>query len=865
VICLAVLGPVRTTVRGDSVSITAPMQRAVLACLAMARNGAMSMEELVDALWASPPNRTVNLVQQYVSALRRALGADAITTTGHGYQLVLEQGGVDAHELRRLLTESIEARQTGEPARAAQLVSQALALDRGTPLSDLPDSPFVEPARAMLEQTMLEAKILSVTLAIDRGHFADGLAQAQLLLASHPLDERIAVEQMRALTGAGRQADALAVYATVRDTLLDELGMEPGPGLRQAQTAVLNQDPMFVPIPEAFTGWDWLPDSVPNPSTPLLGRAEDVELAERSLAQEGTRLVTIVGSGGVGKTRLAVELSRRAQEQGRLVAFVKLDRADSPGQVLAEIAAVLRIKEAGDTSLSAGVARAVNGSRILLVLDNMEHVLAAGTDVADLLAPSADLRVLATSREALRLQGEHLVRLGPLELGAESPATQLFWQRAGAAAPSVFAEIGDQQEAATAICQRLDGLPLAIELAAARVAVMPPSTILERLNHGPGLLSAGSRDAPNRQRSLEACLQWSVGLLSEEERRFFAAMSVFVGGSSLEAAEGLATAILGDCEAIQLVDSLVAKSLLATSLRHDGVRLGMLETIRQHASGMLARSDADRLTAVGTLTEHVTGLFCSDLSICWWPPRTAQETEDLREEVPNAREALARLTDRQTDPGWIDLEFGLCRVLGHLGAFTEMGNRLAPLLGRTDLSPSRRVDLLFHASWAMVGMGDYPSIEKMVREALALLADHPNDVQEAILRVGLSEFHYTLGERSLAGESWTIARRAAERSGDPEVIAFVDAYAGLDGNRVDGIPAMLAALSTARLHRNQVFESRRAHHAQRVCLRIRGPRAQCRRRCLGDGGFRSRDASRTSGRRRHGPDQCRGGEPPRRR
>jgi len=546
----------------------------------------------------------------------------------------------------------------------------------------------------------LEARILAATLENDLGHHSAALELVEALAGDQPLDENVVAERMRALAGSGRQADALAVYEQFRVHLDDELGLEPGPALRAAQTAVLTQDQAFAAEPTGLgtRDWAWLPDTVPNPPTAVLGREHDVGRTEATLGV-GTRLVTLLSTGGIGKTRLAIEVALRAQARGRHVAYVALDRISRAEQVLPAIADTLRVKESSETDLVTQVGRALRAMPLLLVLDNFEHVVAAAPDLGRLVAAvGPGVQVLVTSREALRVHGEHLHRLDPLAtsdpearlegagkaepgtMSPLSPAEELFWQRAHAVNPTIRPN-GDRP-AVAALCRRLDGLPLAIELAAARVVLLSPTELLARLSHGPGVLSAGARDAPDRQRSLRACLQWSVGVLSTDERRLFACLSVFAGGAILADVEAVAGAVISSCDVLPLTDSLVSKSLLTVTPGATGPRLQMLETIREYAAELLAAGDDQAQARVAQAT-HCHRVLAQRPNLLPWPPRNAAEADRLVETLPNVRVALATLAGTGQYELYSDLVVSIFSILQLRGALTEATSYVTPLLDRT--------------------------------------------------------------------------------------------------------------------------------------------------------------------------------------
>jgi predicted ATPase/DNA-binding SARP family transcriptional activator len=818
VLTVALLGPLRVTLGGNEVPLKAPQQRALLACLALERGFAATTEHLVDALWVDPPARAVNIVQQHVSGLRRALGAEWLVTVGKAYRLDLQAQCFDVSQFRHLLKRAEQARRHGDLPHAADLANEALDLDRGEPLADLPDVPFLEPARAGLKEAVLAARVFSVALANDLGRYSSALEHADVLATGHPLHEDPVVELMRALVGLGRQADALAAFERTRRRLDEELGVQPGPRLREAHLAVLQQDQKFAPVPETALDWGWLPDTVPNPPTELLGRTRELEEVEQTLRGPGVRLVTVLGTGGVGKTRLAIEVARRAR--GRPVAFVPLDRLASPTQVLPAIAAALRVKESAESELVACVARAVGRTELLLVLDNVEHVIDAAPDVAQLIShTSSSFQVFVTSREALHIQGEYLLRLEPLSLNdgegatqgglaepSMSPAEKLFRQRARQASPST--RLDDDQGAIRAICLQLDGLPLAIELAASRVALLPPAALLDRLEQDIDSLATGPRDSPRRQHSLRACLEWSVSLLAEDERRLLACLSVFTGGAAFAAAEAVSRATLAEelrtRPVLDVITSLVDKSLITVSAGPAGPRLGMLQTIRAYAADLLA--PADRSAALRAHALYFHDLLARDADLLPWPPRNVVEAAWWNSEVPNARVAMSTLGEL----GRFDLQAALCvalvRTFNMSGALSEATGHVVPLLERNDLSIPRRVDLLLSAALIALQQVDHAATERLLREASELLSQYPDPLQETYLHVGAAWLAFNSGDQETLLEALRQSDTASRRSQDAELIAVVGACQLLGGYAPAAIAAGERALITARQRDNQVLE-----------------------------------------------------------
>ena len=400
-------------------------------------------------------------------------------------------------------------------------------------------------------------------------------------MAAHPAHERFAGQLMVALYRCGRQADALEVYRRTREHLDGELGLEPGPELRLLQAGILRQS-----LPEeAAAPPRRRTASVPAPPTPTVGRAGDLARLRALLVDRATRLVTVVGPGGVGKTRLVTELGRAWPG----AEFVSLASVAAAEHVASAIVHALDAPPALELPPEELLARHLKGSERLLILDNFEHVLDAAGLVAGLLAAAPSLQVVTTSREPLRVRGEHTLTLAPLEAvngngNGIAAAVELFLHVARAREPGYTPPAGELAEIAT-VCRRLDGLPLAIELAATRVGPARAARARQRLDDGLDVLGRGPRDAPQRHRTLRATLSWSHDLLDPEEQAAFAAFSVFAGGADLDAAEAITGA------SADVLEELLDKQLLVRT----GSRLGMLETIR-----LFAR---ERLAATGELAD----------------------------------------------------------------------------------------------------------------------------------------------------------------------------------------------------------------------------------------------------------------------
>jgi predicted ATPase/DNA-binding SARP family transcriptional activator len=526
---------------GRVLALGGPKPRALLVSLLLRANSVVAREVLIEELWVGdPPASAAHSLEVYVSRLRRLLPGRLETREG-GYLLRVDPAEVDATRLEELLDAARRARAAGDAMRAMDRVDAALALWRGPALSGLELVGALAGETARLEELRLLCLEERAESALAAGRHVEIIPELESLASRHPLRERIRGQLMLALYRCGRQADALAEYRRARSQLVDELGIEPGVALRELERAILCQEPgIGVAV-------------VPRPAGAFIGREREVE-AVLELLDGDARLVTLVGPGGVGKTRLALEVASRRAD----AALVSLGGLEDPAVVPASITSVL-----GD-------------GETLVVLDEVEGVLAAAPAVAELLGRTAQLRVLATSRVPLRVAGEHEFHVAPLT--APDAVALLRWQARALGVDSGGEEVLGE------ICRRLDGLPLAIELAAARLRVLSARALLERLDRRLDVLVGGRRDAPDRQRTLRATIAWSHELLNPREQRVFSALAVFAGGCTIEMAEAVCDAPLGELE------SLVEQSLL----RRAGDRLMMLETVREFALERLAdRADAD--------------------------------------------------------------------------------------------------------------------------------------------------------------------------------------------------------------------------------------------------------------------------------
>ncbi|MES9537970.1 BTAD domain-containing putative transcriptional regulator [Actinomadura sp. NPDC000600] len=573
---VGILGPLTVTDRGQDVAVGGARSRALLVRLALEPGRTVTAESLVRALWPDGgPSDRVHALQALVSRLRRRLPAGRLRSVPGGY--LLDAEAVDAPEFERLAREGAKALREGDAERAAARLREALGLWRGDALADAAGTPFADAAAVRLEALRVSATEDRLAAELAAGADPARLAaELEELAARHPLRERPRALLVEALHRAGRSAEALAVFERFRGVLAEELGTDPGRELRDAYLTVLRTAPR-----ERTRG------NLRVPPTSFVGREDERAWIARRL-WEG-RLVTLVGPGGAGKTRLAARVGAELAERfpGGVWA-VELAAAGDPDEVPRAVAGALGLRDGGGR-----LVEALSADDTLIVLDNCEHVVeAAARLVDDLLGDCPGLRVLATSRERLGVDGEALCPVPPLDVpepgedGLESASVRLFAERAAAVRPG-FAVDGSNAAVVGEICRRLDGLPLAIELAAARLRSLPPERLAARLDDRFRLLAGGSRTSLPRHRTLRAVVAWSWDLLDERERRFAERLSVFPGTITAESA----ARVTGRPDALEALEDLHDRSLLQV-VDGPGQRFRMLETIREYGRERLAAEAA---------------------------------------------------------------------------------------------------------------------------------------------------------------------------------------------------------------------------------------------------------------------------------
>jgi predicted ATPase/DNA-binding SARP family transcriptional activator len=587
-----ILGPFEVADdQGRELVVGGHRQRTVLAILLLHAGEVVSSDRLIEELWGEhAPATAAKTIQVYISKLRSALGDGVVHTRAGGYMLDSGRADVDARRFEALVADGRGALQASDPRHAAQSLRDALELWRGQPLADFAYEPFAQGEVARLEEARLAALEDRIDADLALGAHAALVSELESLAREHPLRERLCGQLMLALYRAGRQAEALEVYQRARVHLAEELGLEPGPALKGLQAQILDHAPALQQdvedrsvVPHPFR------QRLPSPATPTIGRDQEVRDVAVLFDASGARVVTLTGPGGVGKTRLALVVAHTVGpefEHGVCwVELAGLTRSEDVGSTI--VRALDATSVPGESAIDT-LLRYVADKQLLLVVDNFEHVLDSARLIGDLIAGCPRLEVLATSREVLGIAAEHRYDVAPMPV-PPTPDEATVAEVEGTAGTALFLAAARRREQAFVIgpataplvaqvCGRLDGLPLAVEIAAARIGVLTVSELAARLDDALIGWGSGLRDAPERQQTLEATIRWSYRLLREDERQAFLRFSVFAGGATLPAAQTVCGASLETLEALR------AKSLIRRREQPDGTtRLVMLETLRRFA------------------------------------------------------------------------------------------------------------------------------------------------------------------------------------------------------------------------------------------------------------------------------------------
>jgi predicted ATPase/DNA-binding SARP family transcriptional activator len=760
-----ILGPLTVADGERPIAVPGAKPRTLLVLLVLHAGRVVPADRLVDGLWGEHlPADPANALQALVSRLRRALDPSGqlglLRSHPPGYLLAADPEQVDAVRFERLAAEGHAALATGRPDAAAALLAEGLALWRGPALADVAHEPFAEGEVARLSELRLAAVEDRVEADLALGRHAAVVGELEALVAEHPLRERLRGQLMRALYRSGRQAEALEAYRRTRRLLGEELGLDPSPELRRLEAAVLAQDAGLEAPAEAPARRR---TNVRVPLTSFVGR--DEEVARVAAVLDEARLVTLTGPGGSGKTRLAVEVAAGLVDRvPDGVWLVELAPLRTEGSVADAVAATLGVRggfRPGGAPLPPDedpvdrLVELLEAKRPLLVLDNCEHLVDAVAKLAEVLLTSCPgVRILATSREALGVGGERrwpVPGLATPPPGLDDPrrlleygAARLFVERAEAVAPG-FEPSDGGVEAVGEICRRLDGLPLAIELAAARVPALGVQAIRARLDDRFRLLTGGSRTALPRQQTLRAVVDWSWDLLPAPERATLRRLAVFTGGCTLEAAEEVCGPAAGGPEpaggVLEALARLVDKSLLVATHGGDGEpRYQLLETVRAYAADRLAEAgEAERLARA-----HAE-------RFAWFAERADPELRG-----PGQLDWVRRL-EADHDNLRAALRWAVAAGDG------ELALRLAAPLGWFWYLRGDRHDA---AEWLPAALAAGPTVTSPAKARVLFTS--------ALFRVEGGDAKGTAAARDLAAES----RAVAERAGDEVGVAWADIALG---------------------------------------------------------------------------------------
>jgi predicted ATPase/DNA-binding SARP family transcriptional activator len=762
---IRLLGPFEVFVGGCPAEVTGPMRHALLALLALHGGRMVPVEVLVDALWgAQVPAAPRNALQHHVSRLRAALGAESVAAGADGYALA--GATVDALRFEELLARARSAVRAGDALQAAELVARGLALWRGRPLQGLPDSPWAGAEAARLEALRADALEEQFEAALALGEHTELVGRIRRVLEEQPFRERLWGQLMLALYRCGRQAEALETFRQARGVLAGQLGVEPGPELQRLQAAILAHDPSLASVPVAAAPRSRLP----APVTSFVGRQQ--ALARVVELVGGHRLVTLIGPPGVGKSRLALEAARAVEHDfADGVWFVELARAGRPADVARVVARTLDAR--GPTSSRDPLARVVQRllqANALLVLDACEPVVG----------------------EAARGAAAH-------ELAAWE-SVRLFTERARASRPGLPLT-ADNTSLAAEICRRLDGLPLAIELAAARVSVLGLREILAALEGGTPILIDTRDRLATPQRYLRRVVAWSYDLLHADERTLLHQLAVFRGGAPLSAVVATAARDQLDAASVtQLLGALVDKSILTASFPDGEPRYDLLDTVREYAVERLAEAGGLGATQLAHAEYFATvadaaraELRGPDWLAC--TGRLELEHDNLWAALAYAREAPDPAIALRLGAG-LGWYFALAERVSEGRGFLE----LALASASADALVGRRIELLAFVCYLATEERDLDAAIDSGERALVVAATGNAPSESALARVVLSLALALSGDDERAAALAEEARAGYGAAGDHWGVAASSLVRAQGAVQVGAISIVAAMTAEIRRH-----------------------------------------------------------------
>jgi predicted ATPase/DNA-binding SARP family transcriptional activator len=781
VLAVSVLDVVELHRDDERIAVRPGKTTEVLVRLALEAGVMVRTDRLIEDLWADEAVATArNVLQTKVSRLRRALGdAAQVTGTSAGYTLEVDPSAVDALEVLRLAEQAAAFRGAGDPSAALETCATALSLFGGEILSAAGDGDWVIPYRARLEEARLGLIEDQLAARLDLGASSEVIGALEGLVSEHPLREGLWTLLMVALYRDGRQADALATYQRARNRLADELGLDPGLQLQQIEHQILVHDPALgVPSSTARRlGPDRPAGNLPSISADLVGRENEVA-AIADLLADG-RLIEIVGPGGVGKTAVAISVGRRLSSSDAVVWLARLETAATAHEVVDTLVAALNV--GGEAALF----ERLKTSTAVVILDNCEHVLDAAADLAvRLLDAAPGVRILCTSQVPLDIDGEVVFEIAPLAL---ADAVELFGRRANAQRTKRVS--GPADDTVHELCRSLDGLPLAIELAAARTKTLSIEEITRRLDDRFNVLSDPTSRRPERRRALKSTIRWSYDLLFPDDQRGLWALATFAGGAPLPAVESVLEALdVPAGAAIDVVGRLASRSLVIVDDDEAAmsVRYRLLDSIRAFALEAMA----DAGLSERAFTAHAA----------WFANAAGSSTQGVRSSRQAEHLAFARAERANIDAAltWSivhvpPVAFSLVNGFGWawvvLGDSRGAQRILAALDVAADAAPvGDRANALLLAGWIEASVGHLEPARNHIAAAtdladsindvdlqarccyyLAYVVSHHGDFRQAIELTDRSDALYAGLDRPWdQAANWLFAARAAISADDEE-------------------------------------------------------------------------------------------------
>ncbi len=721
-----ILGQLEAVDDGEPVKLGAPQQRALLARLLISSNEVVTVDRLAEDLWrGDPPDSARHTLHVYISRLRKVIDPDhtRLRHDGHGYRLAVAPDELDAMRFERLAAEGRGALAGDDPATATTLLREALEIWRGSALADVADEAYARDEAIRLEELRQGTLEQRVWADLALGRHGEVVEELRALVAEYPLREILWEQLMLALYRCGRQAEALRVYQAARSKLAAELGIEPGPALRRLEQQILSQDPDLEQKPPSES--DSTTSELPLQRTSFVGRER--ELAQAAVLLRRSRLLTLTGAPGCGKTRLALRLAADlGREYPHGTFFVPLVAVRSSMHLDTAVARALGLGEVRDEPALAGIKSYLRKRRVLLLLDNFEHIVGAAPQLGEMLDAAPELTILVTSRSPLGLSGEQEYAVPPLEMPRlddrpdpedlrEYDAVNLFVARAQSADPDFHLSLENADAVAQATI-RLDGLPLAIELAAARVKVLTPSELLERLEQRLPVLAEGPADSESRHRTMRDCIAWSYELLSPPEQETFRFLGMFLGGFTLEAAGAVAG--LTENETLDRISSLLNKSLLYRPVHVGPARYAMLEMVREFSLQRLSDSDAGHAVAERHARHFVSLAQQVEPQLTRDPGGIAAKA--LAPEMGNVRTALRFLLESGSPDLGLSLAASIWRFWQSSDQLVEGREWLESLIAHPNASDQPRAEGLAALAGLVYWQADYDGALAHYREALEI-------------------------------------------------------------------------------------------------------------------------------------------------